>query len=556
MAKDEWFEIFLDRFAELGYPRDLVTQWSLPIPDGEKLRELVISLRPRNILEVGTFVGFTSLLLAKYTPPDAKIHTVDPNFPLKIELDSMRTEGGNSNLNLRPQELGLRVAQKLGLDHKITFHAGGFSTGNTFASVKSDPHQTVPIVGPQVCDSFGPFDLVFIDGLHYTDAVLSDLRLAYRYLHTNGSILLHDVIGMWGSNVRRAIWQFLSEAPDFVLQHGRYADIYDGIGLLQQAPTEGRVAPVPSSRQDSGGLLSQPEFVPNLASILVGLCAPGSAVYLGCDRGGLLSSLADLGVKELLHVGTDSLPGSLRKSPSIRIEKFEFHEVYSPSQRFDLCLCLGDGDYLNEKECQNLIESCVKCSDTIFFGSSPPGEGEVAGPWSRPMTWWVREFWKHGYRFHDMIRPMLEPLKFAHSFSPIYTVATSELTNMYLVKREPLKEKDLSLLLEQVLVEKESRIEDLSLQGVYADILIQDNLKGRKINQDSLAKRDADLIETQELLANRDAELLAVLGVPQEKETQKEIFAIASRLAPYLVRSRPLRHFLSRLLGGRKPTKS
>jgi len=180
MSNDDWFEIFLDLFMQLGYPRELVTHWSLPKPDGEKLLEQLIAIQPRNILEVGTFVGFTTLLLAKYSHPDAKIHTVDPNFPLKVELESMHTKGGKSDLNLRPQELGLRAAQKLEIDHKITFHTGGFSTGNTFASVKFDPHQIVPVVGPKICEAFGPFDLVFIDGLHYTDAVLSDLRLVKR----------------------------------------------------------------------------------------------------------------------------------------------------------------------------------------------------------------------------------------------------------------------------------------------------------------------------------------------------------------------------------------
>ena len=62
-------------FAQLGYSREMVTQWSLPKPDGEKLLEQLIAIQPRNILEVGTFVGLTTLLLAKYSHPDAKIHT-------------------------------------------------------------------------------------------------------------------------------------------------------------------------------------------------------------------------------------------------------------------------------------------------------------------------------------------------------------------------------------------------------------------------------------------------------------------------------------------------
>lgn len=298
MANDDWFEIFLDVYTQLGYPRELVTHWSLPKPDGQRLLEQLIAIQPRNILEIGTFVGFTTLMLAKYSHPDARVHTIDPNFPLKVELGSMHTKVANSDLNLRHQELGLRAAQQLELDHKISFHAGGFSTGNTFASVKSDPHHTVPIVGQKVCEAFGTFDLIFIDGLHYTEAVLSDLRLAHRYLQQNGYIIVHDVIGMWGSNVRRAIWQFLTEAPEFVFQHGRYAEMYDAIGVLQLAPKEKKIVPVSRSSPALPSLLDQQEFVSNLASIMIVLCSPGSAVYLGRDRGGLLSRLADFGVKD------------------------------------------------------------------------------------------------------------------------------------------------------------------------------------------------------------------------------------------------------------------
>jgi predicted O-methyltransferase YrrM len=529
MANDDWFEIFLDVYTQLGYPRELVTHWSLPKPDGQRLLEQLIAIQPRNILEIGTFVGFTTLMLAKYSHPDARIHTIDPNFP----------------------------AQQLELDHKISFHAGGFSTGNTFTSVKSDPYHTVPIVGQNVCETFGTFDLIFIDGLHYTEAVLSDLRLAHRYLQPNGYIIVHDVIGMWGSNVRRAIWQFLTEAPEFVFQHGRYAEMYDAIGVLQLAPKEKKMVPVSRSSPALPSLLDQPEFVTNLASIMIVLCSPGSAVYLGRDRGGLLSRLADFGVKDLLHVGSESFRNSDKMSHSIVVEKFDYHEVYQPSQRFDLCLCVGDGDYLDEKQCRNLIASCVRCSDTIFFGSSPPGEVGVAGPWSRPLSWWVREFWKHGYRFHDAIRPMLEPLKFAHSPQPVYTIATSELTNLYLVRRESLEDSNLSLLLEQVLEEKECRIEDLSLQGVFTDILIQDSLKQRKATQDLLAEREAQLRETQDLLAKRDIQLHIAFGLNPENDSQtREIFDLASRLAPYFERYPRLTHLLSRFLRWHHSTNS
>jgi predicted O-methyltransferase YrrM len=66
---------------------------------------------------------------------------------------------------------------------------------------------------------YGPFDLIFIDGLHYASAVEQDLRLAAEALASGGIILMHDCIGMWGTNVRAGIFRFLADRAEFRLSH-------------------------------------------------------------------------------------------------------------------------------------------------------------------------------------------------------------------------------------------------------------------------------------------------------------------------------------------------
>jgi predicted O-methyltransferase YrrM len=473
---DTFYDKVLHTYSELGYSSELVTHWALPRRDARKLLEQIIDTQPTQILEIGTFVGLTTLLMAVYTPAKVMIHTVDPNFPLAVELGAMHTQTGDADLNMRQQELGSRAARQLGLDHKIRFHAGGFSTGVTFASAKQDPRNRVPLIGPEICAAYGPFDFIFIDGLHYTDALLSDLRLAHHYLGSGGRIVVHDVIGCWGSNVRRAVFRFLAETPGLSFHHARYADIYDSIGVLQHTSQGGINSGATSVESlKSQSLLDQPEFVSNLATIVVNICAPQSVVYLGPDRAGILSRLADFGVKDLLQIN--------------------FSETYRPPCRFDLCISLGDGDRMDERQRQHLVESCVQCSDAILFGATPPGETAIASPGAQPIEWWVREFWKHGYRFHDVVRPNLEPFKFAYSYSPIYPVTSSELANLYLIRRESSANSNLAQMLEQVLVEKENRIEDLSLQGVFGDILLQDTLKKYKQAQDLMVEMQAQIAQ-------------------------------------------------------------
>jgi hypothetical protein len=190
-----------------------------------------------------------------------------------------------------------------------------------------------------------------------------------------------------------------------------------------------------------------------------------------------------------------------RTSPCI--ESFAFDEVYVPSRRFDLCLCLGSGDDFEELQLENLIESCIRCSDSIVFAATPPGELGIAGQRARPVGWWVRRFWQRGYRFHDVIRPSLEPLIYPYSYSPTYPVRSSEWLNLYLIRREPAAGPEQGRFFEEVLVEKESRIEDLSVQVVFHGILIQDTLKKLKAAEDLVARKDAliqEIMQSEEHL--------------------------------------------------------
>ena len=177
--------------------------------------EVIQERRPRNILEVGTFVGLTTLLMALISPPDTHIHTIDPNFSLQIEMESLRSRTYDSNAAMRTQELALQAADRLGVKDKITFHAGGFSTANSFATYNTAPASMVQIVGPTVCERYGPFDFIFVDGLHYEEDVYSDVNLAAEHLMSPGLIALHDVMGPWGSNVRRAVYRFLENHDEF-----------------------------------------------------------------------------------------------------------------------------------------------------------------------------------------------------------------------------------------------------------------------------------------------------------------------------------------------------
>lgn len=467
-------------YTELGYPQELIGQWTLPRQDAQTLLKILHRYCPHNILEVGTFVGVTTLLIALTSPEETRIHSIDPNFPLKLEMSSMRSELYDFDTSIRAQDLALKAARKLGVDQKITFHEGGFSTINTFASYNTSPASQIAIVGPEVCASHGPFDFIFVDGLHYEADVYADLFLAAQHLTPTGSMAIHDVLGRWGSNVRRAVFRFLEGHPEYHFSHDHYAKIYESIGLLQRHNQDDKVHYQPMDPAIKDGSLFQARLLDNLAAVLVNMFCPASVVQVGGEPG-VLERMQDLGVARLCGYFPPSQASQGRSFP---VKLFPPDKEDHTGQRYDLCLCWEVFDELSDDSLDDLIQTCVDLSDTIILAASPPGEMGNYQKNNQPLAYWVSKFFEKGYLFADIIRPVLEPhVEATYAGSQ---QNSSYLLNLYQVKKEPAlagesinKDK-----LKELLIGKERRIEDLQLQNLYQRCILDYERKfSREVNQ-------------------------------------------------------------------------
>src|SRR2546422_595097 len=133
------FRRVLGAYEIRGFDTAAIRQWCIPELDAEMLVEATRAQRPKRILEVGTYVGVSTLLMA-LADPAATIVTIDPN-----------------------------------------------------------------------------------------------LRLAAEALAPSGVILMHDCIGMWGTNVRAGIFRFLADRSEFRLSHPRFSELYRSIGFVFRA---------------------------------------------------------------------------------------------------------------------------------------------------------------------------------------------------------------------------------------------------------------------------------------------------------------------------------
>jgi predicted O-methyltransferase YrrM len=129
--------------------------WSTPTADVVMLLKVALCSKPKKLLEVGSFRGYTALYLAQHVSSDAKIVTVD-RYP----------EHGEAYRNTRYASM---------IERRI---------GETSVSMYQ---QDMP----------GSYDLIFIDADHSYEGVKHDTELVLPLVSPTGFILWHDYAN-WG----------------------------------------------------------------------------------------------------------------------------------------------------------------------------------------------------------------------------------------------------------------------------------------------------------------------------------------------------------------------
>ena len=142
---------------------------SLPYGEALALASIVSYLRPRKILEIGTFTGAGTLIMAQHADPDCKIFTLDmPPEDKTLKLPGVITDP--------PEADQARI-------------------GARFKGTKFE-HQITQLYGDSATFDFSPYlrsvDFVFVDGSHSYNYVMNDTQIALKMLTPRGTILWDD----------------------------------------------------------------------------------------------------------------------------------------------------------------------------------------------------------------------------------------------------------------------------------------------------------------------------------------------------------------------------
>lgn len=208
------FAAYLDYWVNQGHPLHNLMRAIVKPGDAHALYGLVRKYAPANIVEIGTFTGFSTSILAQAVVENGKgrIHCFDPNLA-HVEV-------------VKPLSHARALWSRLGVGHLIEVHEGFFSD-------PQDPAlQGPPVHGLRVAEMLPPVDFAFIDGSHVTVDVLSDFRLLLPALADDAVLVFHDVKS-WHS-VRAAIEIIMSDEVwrEWLDYHDIDSCGLDGVGVM------------------------------------------------------------------------------------------------------------------------------------------------------------------------------------------------------------------------------------------------------------------------------------------------------------------------------------
>lgn len=211
---------------------------SIKLYDALILAELIQELKPRRILEIGAFIGFsTRWLLEMSRAENTAVTSIDPNIrhrvfdrPAEI-LCQFNSEFLASRLVQKCGFFGQKISGDYYYDYEHYQPLVPRSEVDRLLSSR-------PVLNADNLDE-APFNFVFIDGDHCEEAVMNNFAEALKLLEPRGCIALHDAI-TWPA-VQRAMERIDAEYASLGklqimgrenLQRG-FDGLCDGIGIFR-----------------------------------------------------------------------------------------------------------------------------------------------------------------------------------------------------------------------------------------------------------------------------------------------------------------------------------
>jgi len=182
---------------------DNAVDGSIKLLDALYIRDLIADLRPKKILEIGSFLGFSTKWILDCSGADTKVTSLDPGVRHRI-FDNVDEHVRKfcAAYSERHKIIKAYLSEKdmLMLLHDYLKYEPKWDATKAVTYLES-----IEVI----TERFDEFDFVFIDGDHSLSATVKNTYLVSKMMPNGGTIVVHDAISC--PDVRPAL-ESLAEA--------------------------------------------------------------------------------------------------------------------------------------------------------------------------------------------------------------------------------------------------------------------------------------------------------------------------------------------------------
>jgi SAM-dependent methyltransferase len=166
----------------------------------------------------------------------------------------------------------------------------------------------------------------------------------------------------------------------------------------------------------SAGKSASP-FLDSVVKVALGGRLPRSVLDVGCGPGVWLAEWGRLGVRDIVGVDGDYVPGNALAIPASAFRPTDISQSFDLEQRFDLVECLEVAEHVPAANSETLIDNLCRHGDLVMFSAAIPGQGGRFHVNEQPYEYWRSKFRARGYAVFDTVR---RPVLGAKEIEPWY----------------------------------------------------------------------------------------------------------------------------------------
>jgi SAM-dependent methyltransferase len=151
-------------------------------------------------------------------------------------------------------------------------------------------------------------------------------------------------------------------------------------------------------------MMAPREVVP----IIMDLVKPKNVLDVGCGTGTWLKAFEEAGVINYIGIDGNYVDSSQLNIPDGKFVAKDLSKWWSLNGKFDLVLSLEVAEHLPGESADLFVETLVNhANENIIFSAAIPNQGGQNHLNEQWPEYWQQKFLKHGFYFHDVIRPLI-----------------------------------------------------------------------------------------------------------------------------------------------------